>query len=63
MVLPTPEDSLQNQQPPQRGGAVPTRFGLGRDGCWPSRESQLPKAFPLNAKSFHSIVNKIYIVK
>ena len=24
----------------------PTPFGLGRNGCWPSRESQLPRALP-----------------
>ena len=24
----------------------PTRFGLGRNGCWPSRGSQLPRAVP-----------------
>ena len=24
----------------------PTPFGLGRNGCWPSRGSQLPRAFP-----------------
>ena len=24
----------------------PTPFGLGRNGCWPSRESQLPQALP-----------------
>ena len=24
----------------------PTRFGLGRNGCWPSRGSQLPRALP-----------------
>ena len=32
-----------NQQPPQRGGAVPHPFGLGRNGCWPSRGPQLPR--------------------
>ena len=26
----------------------PTPFGLGRNGCWPSRGSQLPRALPLN---------------
>ena len=25
----------------------PTPFGLGRNGCWPSRGSQLPRALPL----------------
>ena len=35
-----------NQQPLQRGGAVPAPFGLGRNGCWPSRGSQLPRALP-----------------
>ena len=24
----------------------PAPFGLGRNGCWPSRESQLPRALP-----------------
>ena len=24
----------------------PTQFGLGRNGCWPSRGSQLPRALP-----------------
>ena len=24
----------------------PTPFGLGRNGCWPSRGSQLPRALP-----------------
>ena len=24
----------------------PTPFGLGQNGCWPSRRSQLPRAFP-----------------
>ena len=24
----------------------PTPFGLGRNGCWPSRRSQLPRALP-----------------
>ena len=24
----------------------PTSFGLGRNGCWPSRGSQLPRALP-----------------
>ena len=24
----------------------PTPFGLGRNGCWPFRESQLPRALP-----------------
>ena len=35
-----------NQQPPHRGGAVPGPVGLGRNGCWPSRGSQLPWALP-----------------
>ena len=35
-----------NQQPPQRGGAVPAPFGLSRNGCWTSRGSQLPRALP-----------------
>ena len=35
-----------NQQLPQRGGAIPDPFGLGRNGCWPSRGSQLPQALP-----------------
>ena len=35
-----------NQQPPQRGGAIPEQFGLGQNGCWPSRGSQLPRALP-----------------
>ena len=26
----------------------PTPFGLGRNGCWPSRGSQLPRALPFN---------------
>ena len=25
----------------------PTPFGLGQNGCWPSRGSQLPRALPL----------------
>ena len=40
------ENFRTNQQPPQRGGAVPDPFGLGRNGCWPSRGSQLPRALP-----------------
>ena len=35
-----------NQQPPQRGGAVPNPFGLGQNGCWPSRGSQIPRTLP-----------------
>ena len=27
-------------------GRSPTPFGLGRNGCWPSRGSQLPRALP-----------------
>ena len=26
----------------------PTPFGLGRNGCWPSRGSQLPRPLPFN---------------
>ena len=26
----------------------PTPFGLGRNGCWPSRGSQLPRALPIH---------------
>ena len=33
-----------NQQPPQRGDAVPGPIWVGRNGCWPSRGSQLPRA-------------------
>ena len=35
-----------NQQPPQRGGAVPDPFGLGQNACWSSQGSQLPRALP-----------------
>ena len=35
-----------NQQPPQRGGAVPDPFWLGQNGSWPFRGSQLPQALP-----------------
>ena len=38
--------SCTNQQPPQHGGAVPDPFGLGRNGGWPSQESQLTRALP-----------------
>ena len=37
-----------NQLLPQRGDAVldPVWVGLGRNGCWPSRGSQFPRALP-----------------
>ena len=35
-----------NQRPLQHGGTVPTAFGLGRNGCWPSRGFQLSWALP-----------------
>ena len=35
-----------NQQPPQRGGAVPEPVWGGRNSCWPSRNLQLPREFP-----------------
>ena len=40
-----------NQQPPQRGGAVPDLFDLSQTGCWPFRGSQLPRA-PSSHKPF-----------
>ena len=43
-----------NQQPPQRGVAVPDPFGLGQNGCWPSQESQLPWALPSHKTIFLS---------
>ena len=50
------QDYCINQQPPQRSGAVPDPVWVGRNGCWPSRGSQLPRAltffaslcYPLN---------------
>ena len=41
-----------NQQPPQRGGAVPDLFELGQNGCWSSRGSQLPRALPSHKTIF-----------
>ena len=38
--------SYTNQQPPQRDGAVPDPVWVGRNGCWPSRGSELPRALP-----------------
>ena len=35
-----------NQQPPQRGDAFPNPVWLGRNGCWPSRGSQLSRDSP-----------------
>ena len=41
-----PGPDCPNQQPPNVVVRSPTPFGLGRNGCWPSRGSQLPRALP-----------------
>ena len=40
------QKEMNNQQPPQRGGAVPGPFWGGRNGSWPSRCFQLLRLFP-----------------
>ena len=35
----------------------PTPFGLGRNGCWPSGGSQLPRALPSHKPFFHCFLN------
>ena len=35
----------------------PTPFGLGRNGCWPSRGSQLPRALPFIFFGYAALLN------